>query len=129
MPAAGGGPGPPGLSAEGSRGTGAEGVLGTVSFDEPPLPSPSEIFAGVTEAGVVTASTICARPAPWRQVGSRPAPGAMFTPLGNAVFISKVWTIAGELLLCFAWSSSAASPATWGEDIEVPLIVLWPPNC
>jgi hypothetical protein len=20
-------------------------------------------------------------------------------------------------------------PGTWGEDIEVPLIVLWPPNC
>ena len=108
---------------------GADEVLLTVRFDEPPLPSPSEIFAGVTEAGVVTASTICASPAPWRQVGSRPAAGAMFTPFGSAVFISSVCTIAGEMLLCFAWSSSAASPATWGEDIEVPLIVLWPPNC
>ena len=53
----------------------------------------------------------------------------MFTPFGSAVFISSVCTIAGEMLLCFAWRSSAASPATWGEDIEVPLIVLWPPNC
>src|SRR4051794_5142705 len=36
----------------------------TVSSAEPPFPSPSENFDGVTHAGVCTAPGICARPEP-----------------------------------------------------------------
>ncbi len=104
--------------------------LVTVSWDPPPLPSPSEILAGVTQAGVVTAFTICASPAPCRHVGSRnPEVGATLTAFGSAVFIRSVRTIAGEICLSFAWRSSAARPAMCGAAIDVPLIVLCPPNC
>src|SRR5207249_3121659 len=110
-------------------------VIGTelefviVSCADPPLPSPREIFEGDTHAGVVTASTIWASPAPWRHVGSRPAPGATLRPLGDAVFINSVRTSPGAMLLCLACRISAARPAMCGAAIEVPLIVLCPPNC
>ena len=104
--------------------------LVTVSWDAPPSPSPREILSGVTQAGVVTAPTICARPAPCRHVASSsPEVGAMLTALGSAVFMRSVLTSAGEIFSSFAWRISAASPATCGAAIEVPLIVLWPPNC
>jgi hypothetical protein len=108
---------------------GLEPELVIVSCAEPPLPSPSEIFEGVTQAGVMTAPRICASPAPWRHVGSRPKVGATLTPAGAAVFISSVRTIPAAMSLCFASSRSAASPATCGAAMEVPPIVLCPPNC
>jgi hypothetical protein len=48
---------------------------------------------------------------------------------GSAVFMRSVRTIAGEIFLSFACRISAARPATCGAAIDVPLIVLWPPNC
>src|SRR3954447_19918165 len=99
-------------------------VFVTVSCWEPPFPSPSENLNGATDAGVCTAGTIWASPAPWRHVGSRPATGAMFSPFGSAVFISSAWTRAGEMFLFFAWSTSAARPAMCGAAIDVPLMLL-----
>src|SRR6266542_1365351 len=128
-PAAVDGPVPMVLTSERSYVTGVEPPLLTVSCADPPLPSPSEIFDGVTHAGVSAAPTICARPAPCRHVGSRPAVGATLTPFGNAVFINSVRTIPGAMFLFFACRSSAARPATCGDAIDVPEMVLWPPNC
>src|SRR6266545_3572618 len=122
-PAAVDGPVPIVLTSERSYVTGVEPPLLTVSCAEPPFPSPSEIFDGVTHAGVSAAPTICARPAPCRHVGSRPAAGAMLTPFGRAVFISSVRTIPGAMFMCFDSSSSAARPAMCGAAIDVPLIV------
>src|SRR5262249_24986549 len=84
------GPVPTVLTCERSYVTGVEPPFVIVSCWDPPLPSPSENFDGVTHAGVWTAGTICASPAPCRQVGSRPAPGAMPSPFGSEVFISRV---------------------------------------
>src|SRR3954471_1741711 len=111
------GPVPIVLTWDRSYVTGVEPAFVTVNCAEPPLPSPSENFAGVTQAGVWTAGTICASPAPWRQVGSSPAVGAMFNPFGSAVFISSVCTWAGAMFMCFACRISAARPATCGAAI------------
>ena len=104
-------------------------VFVTVNCWTPPLPSPSENLNGAAHAGVCTAGTICARPAPCRHVGSRPTVGATLSPLGSAVFISNVCTRAGVMFLSFACRTSAARPATCGAAIDVPLMLLWPPNC
>ena len=88
-----------------------EPELVSVSCAEPPLPSPSEILDGVTHAGVVRASTTWASPAPWRHVGSRPAPGEMLRPFGDAVFIKSVRMRSGAMLLFFLCRIRAASPA------------------
>ena len=128
-PAAVDGPVPTVVTSERSYVTGEVPPLVTVSWEAPPVPSPREILDGLTQAGVVTASTICASPAPCRHVGSSPAAGWTFSPLGNAVFMSSVRIIPGPMLLCFAWRISAARPATCGDAIDVPLIVLCPPNC
>src|SRR5438876_74099 len=123
------GPVPIVLTSERSYVIGDDPPFVTVSCVAPPLPSPRENFDGVTQAGVVTAPTTCANPAPWRHVGSSPAVWAMLRPFGSAVFISSVRTISGETFLSFASKTSAASPATCGAAIDVPLMVLWPPNC
>src|SRR5437899_10600763 len=78
-PAAVDGPVPIVVTSERSYVTGAVPPFVTVSWDAPPLPSPRAILAGVTQAGVVTAFTICASPAPCRHVGSSPAAGWMFS--------------------------------------------------
>src|SRR5690348_14014623 len=118
------GPVPIVLTCERSYVSGVEPPFVIVSCCEPPLPSPSENFDGDTHAGVCTAGTICARPAPCRHVGSRPAVGARLRPLGEAVFISSVRTWAGEMFMCFDCRTSAASPATCGDAIDVPLMLL-----
>ena len=123
------GPVPIVLISERSYVTGVEPAFVTVSCPAPPFPSPRESFDGVTQAGVVTAPTTCARPAPCRQVGSRPAAGTTLRPFGRAVFISSVRTIPGAMFLFFACRSRAARPAMCGDAIDVPLIELWPPNC
>src|SRR5207245_10420097 len=106
-----------------SDGSADVALLVTVSWSGPPLPAPREIFYGMTHAGVVTASTTLAMPAPCRHVGSSPF-RAVFSPFGEAVFISRVRTCDAAIFVFFAWRISAASPATCGEDIDVPLIVL-----
>src|SRR6266481_274862 len=69
-PAAVDGPVPIVVTSERSYVTGTVPPFVTVSWEAPPVPSPREILAGVTHAGVVTALTTWARPAPWRHVGS-----------------------------------------------------------
>jgi hypothetical protein len=124
------GPVPTVLTADRSYVTATELPFVIVNCCDPPLPSPSENFAGVTHAGVCTAGTICARPEPWRHVGSRnPEPLAMFTSAGCDVFISSVCTCAGVMFLFLACSTSAARPATCGDAIDVPLMLLCPPYC
>src|SRR5262249_53699408 len=123
------GPVPTRLTCHRSKGSGGGLPFVIVSCCEPPFPSPSENFDGVTHAGVCTAGTICARPLPCRQVGSRPAALGLFRSFGMDVFISSVCTCAGVMFLFFACRISAARPATCGDAIDVPLMLLWPPNC
>ena len=123
------GPVPIVVTSERSYVTGTVPPFVTVSWELPPLPSPREILAGVTHAGVVTALTIWASPAPCRHVGSRRSDARVLTAFGSAVFMRSVRTIAGEMFLLFACRISAARPAMCGDAIDVPLIVLCPPNC
>src|SRR6266849_5475464 len=102
------GPVPIVVTSERSYVTGTVPPFVTVSWELPPLPSPREILAGMTHAGVVTASTTCASPAPCRQVGSRRSDARVLTAFGSAVFIRSVRTITGEMFLPFACRIGAA---------------------
>ena len=99
----------------------------TPPFDVGPVcPSPSEILLGVTETGALIALSTCTRPAPCRAVESATGPRSELN--GTAVFSIAAATSANvgsrPVLALYACMKSATVPATCGDAIEVPLIVL-----
>ncbi len=89
--------------------------------------SPSESFPGTIAVVALIASSMSTIPAPCRCTLSRnPSPGFRDQTCGSALFCSTPRNPAAG---SDGWASirRAAAPATWGDDMDVPLIVAYPP--